>query len=204
MTKHTGKKILLKALSEKYGVYTDEYQGYWYHVRKMDEQVKFYGINRIDSDISDTYRKEVFQKSGSFTDYGFLIATIAYGMVMLGTYFGSEQDRKNLEDKFEREDDWPAFHFAFFSLKAYHELGNDLLIGNLVESMFHEVSQGESFSSRLELKNYFSDIMNEIVNGIEQMRAYYRGQSPALRLSTQDEPKPEINQKLDEAFVENP
>lgn len=204
LIRSSGKQVLLKALSEKYGVYTDEYKGYEYYVKRADSQIKFFGINRIDSDISDTYRKEVYSKSDTFTSYGFLIATIAFGMMMLGTFFGDEQERKNLEKKHEREDDFPIFHFAFFSLKAYHELGEDLLIGNLVENMYREIEQQESFKSRHEKNDVSDQIMNGIADGIEQMRSYYLGQSPALRLSTTPSPKPELSKKLDEAFIENP
>lgn len=149
-------------------------------------------IDRIDSDIRQEIQENVFDEYGDITAYGEDLAFARFCMIWLYGYFKSEEGQKSFRDVSRHDDS--RVKASYLAYAAYWHLGEDFLLGNIIENILREIMRFDLFRERHKTKRptQIHKKMCAIADEIEDLfRQHYNPKhNPHMRAFSAIEPGP--------------
>ena len=155
-------------------------------------------IKRSDSAVSTDLYKKCFSKSGKATKFGEYLILTVFCLGWLDLYFLSVKDRENF--LMADDDINDKFRNTYFAYLVYLYLGDDFLVGNIIENIFSNIGKYELTKSRhTELDRIGKDSIHALAvasyDGIKWLMDKHYGPTHKPRLYLdypEDKQEPEI------------
>lgn len=153
-------------------------------------------VELADSDIRDKLEREAFDADGKLTEYGEMLAFSRFCLGWLHTYFESEKSQQFIRNYSKsNKNQVKAIYMAY---AAYWHLGDDFLLGNIIENAFSDIANFKLFRTRHEVKTRSQVHKNICSISDEIYHLFFDHYSPQYnlmmaRLSFDETPKPKRN-----------